>query len=410
MSMNSEKYKILELKYDSIGVPIHYFLRDGTLLFVCPKIIRGADPLCTDPSIVNEFIDSLNNRDNKDNLPIIKITKYGLFYAAIPCSENDGSFLVLGPAPSIAITDISIAQIAADHSITEVEIFSDLLFCSNRISFKQFSSMCSLEYFYEWGKLPDMNKLCQNYNAMPITNYMFDGFLVDFLFKERENVPLRVSQEGKHKLLRYITEGDCRTACRYLKHALENISEFSTDSNKLEQSRNAFIAITSIIAQAVCDAGMDSKIAWFIWNLYVSKASAAQNVYSVNKLYAVMVCDFSERALIDKNHYSNPIQKCCDYILDNLHNKITLKELAAVAGLSQHYFSEKFNSETGMTVTNFIQAERIREAKNLLSFSNYNLAEISCYLNFSSQSYFSAVFRKHTGMTPQGYRDKYNVQ
>ena len=40
----------------------------------------------------------------------------------------------------------------------------------------------------------------------------------------------------------------------------------------------------------------------------------------------------------------------------------------------------------------------------MLKYSEYNYAQISSYLAFSSQSYFIKVFKKETGYTPKEYR------
>ena len=53
---------------------------------------------------------------------------------------------------------------------------------------------------------------------------------------------------------------------------------------------------------------------------------------------------------------------------------------------------------------NYIQQEKIIEGENLLKYSEHEVATISSYLGFSSQSYFNTVFKKYTGMTPAKYR------
>ena len=58
-----------------------------------------------------------------------------------------------------------------------------------------------------------------------------------------------------------------------------------------------------------------------------------------------------------------------------------------------------------MALADFIQLQRIEEAKNLLRFSDYQISEISTFLAFSSQSYFTSVFKRHTGVTPKKYRE-----
>ena len=46
----------------------------------------------------------------------------------------------------------------------------------------------------------------------------------------------------------------------------------------------------------------------------------------------------------------------------------------------------------------------------MLIYSDFTLAVISEYLNFSTQSYFIKIFKKHTGMTPAQYRRYYREE
>ncbi|MFQ8952367.1 MAG: helix-turn-helix domain-containing protein [Oscillospiraceae bacterium] len=45
----------------------------------------------------------------------------------------------------------------------------------------------------------------------------------------------------------------------------------------------------------------------------------------------------------------------------------------------------------------------------MLLFSNYTNAQISEFLGFSNYSYFSRLFKKHTGVTPNDYRAHKNM-
>ena len=61
---------------------------------------------------------------------------------------------------------------------------------------------------------------------------------------------------------------------------------------------------------------------------------------------------------------------------------------------------DRINQRVDLMVQNGL----LEEAKNLLSFTNKSLSEISNYLCFSSQAYFQNVFKKNYGMTPLQYR------
>ena len=108
-------------------------------------------------------------------------------------------------------------------------------------------------------------------------------------------------------------------------------------------------------------------------------------------------------------HYSREIEAAVKYIHLHLHASITLEETAEAAGISASYLSRLFKKETGMSIVDYIQKERIEAACNMLTYSDYTAAQISEYLCFSTQSYFIKIFRKYTGTTPAKYK-KYKIQ
>ena len=106
--------------------------------------------------------------------------------------------------------------------------------------------------------------------------------------------------------------------------------------------------------------------------------------------------------------FSRPVVLAQDYIRAHLSERIRVSELADVVGLNESYLSTLFKRETGLSVTEYVQRERIATAKNMLKYSDYTAQQIATALGFSSQSYFTKVFRQTTGHTPTDYRRRYH--
>lgn len=99
------------------------------------------------------------------------------------------------------------------------------------------------------------------------------------------------------------------------------------------------------------------------------------------------------------------IQQVTDYINDNLAAGMTIAEMAENLGISPFYFSRLFKQSTGLAPHQYVIRCRIEQAKILLTENKLPIVEIGYRVGCSSQSNFTALFRKHVGITPKAYRE-----
>lgn len=101
---------------------------------------------------------------------------------------------------------------------------------------------------------------------------------------------------------------------------------------------------------------------------------------------------------------TNPgIHAVYQYIFENYNTKITLDNLCFLFAMNKTSLCRNFKQEFGMTVLEFINSLKIREAKSLLRSGKYSNTEISEKLGFASIHYFSRMFKIHTGLSPSDY-------
>lgn len=98
------------------------------------------------------------------------------------------------------------------------------------------------------------------------------------------------------------------------------------------------------------------------------------------------------------------IQKAISYLNQNYKNEITLKKLGEIMGYSPNHFQRVFTDVMGTSPQAYLEKLRIDHAKFLLSQNEKKLADIAYECGFSSQSYFSKIFKKHTLLTPFEFR------
>ena len=72
--------------------------------------------------------------------------------------------------------------------------------------------------------------------------------------------------------------------------------------------------------------------------------------------------------------------------------------------ISPYYLSHLFKEELDITFIEYLTRVRIEEARRLLFQTSMSIQEITQRVGYVDPSYFSRVFKKVTGMTPNRYR------
>ena len=177
-------------------------------------------------------------------------------------------------------------------------------------------------------------------------------------------------------------------------------------SDQLRQVKNTFIVTATLVSRAAIRGGMDLNDAFTLSDGYIQQAELKSSPEAIVNLQYHMIMEFTEQ--VKRLHRirtsSDLAVKVSNYIQHHLSEPIRTETLARDFFLSRTHFSTRFKEETGMTLTDFILAEKTEEAKRLLRYSDQPAAAIGDYLGFSSPGHFSRVFRKYAGMTPNEYR------
>jgi AraC-like DNA-binding protein len=100
------------------------------------------------------------------------------------------------------------------------------------------------------------------------------------------------------------------------------------------------------------------------------------------------------------------LKRVLDYIGENLCGDLSLSQLAAIAGMSPHYFAELFRRSTGCAPHQYVLRRRINFAKDRLRDTKRSVIDVGLEAGFENPSHFSRVFRKLVGISPSDFRSK----
>lgn len=109
---------------------------------------------------------------------------------------------------------------------------------------------------------------------------------------------------------------------------------------------------------------------------------------------------------IDKNYYKQliKIKRISEYIHEHYAEKITLQDIANTVHISISDCSHSFKNFIKESIFEYILHYRIRQSLYLLQDKNLSIMQIASNVGFSSNSYYSKLFKKYTKMTPKEYR------
>ncbi|MFB2598710.1 GlxA family transcriptional regulator [Herbiconiux sp. P17] len=93
-----------------------------------------------------------------------------------------------------------------------------------------------------------------------------------------------------------------------------------------------------------------------------------------------------------------------DWIRENLHEPLTLNQLALQEHTSSRSLVRNFRRRHGVSVLDWINRERVARAKVLLETTDLPVAEIAAMVGFGSHESLRRHFLKHTGKSAHAYR------
>ncbi|MFP3992426.1 AraC family transcriptional regulator [Streptomyces sp. E11-3] len=94
-----------------------------------------------------------------------------------------------------------------------------------------------------------------------------------------------------------------------------------------------------------------------------------------------------------------------DFIHANLAQRVTLAEMAAVAGVSESHFARVFRMSTGESPHRYVTQRRLEHARRELVRTSRPIADIATEAGFADQSHLTRMMRRYEGATPQALRD-----
>ncbi|SFJ84340.1 two-component system, response regulator YesN [Paenibacillus sp. UNC496MF] len=207
------------------------------------------------------------------------------------------------------------------------------------------------------------------------------------------------------KLVSTVKTGSVREAQTLIE---DGIAELKRSRVPIEtcflQMQKVVLALMNAIQEVVAhdrEASIDSQM--MLMEVYAFKTLDEIEAWLKQVVGAVMT-EIAE----NRNHFTNAqMHRAVEYIETNYaDDKMSLQDLCRHVHMSTSYFSLVFKQHTGETFVEYLTGVRIAKAKELLQATGLKFYEIAARVGYGDPNYFSILFKKRAGMTPKEYRER----
>lgn len=385
------------------GIPISLISESGALLETWP--LSNAD-ISILPGKTDEIEDFRMRKRDPDH-PLISFIEPGFLLGMIELWN--GQFILVGLVSPFQHTREDILKLVSEaiHP-AHLQRYCDQLLHQPLIPLEKLKNLMCLVSKLLGHELPAENILFVDH----VSNIKLGVSSLDrSLFENRESLEYHVPEDFTAALCAAVEAGD-RRMLEHSLYAPQTGSVGRMSLNELRQTKYSFICLAALITRAAMQGGLDSETAFSLSDLYCQRMDLLTDIAKINTLMFTMLMDFCGKVHeIQKKPAVSPlINKCLDYISVHLHEAISLDQLSDHCGLCGRSLSIRFRKEVGMGINDYIHSQKIREAEYLLANTDYSLSEITSFLNYPTQSYFTQIFRKQKQITPQQYRKTWKKQ
>lgn len=174
--------------------------------------------------------------------------------------------------------------------------------------------------------------------------------------------------------------------------------------NYLRSLKDSYIKVCAMGCYAAIEANAPYYKLLDLTDEHIRQAEKLENAFQIFELMKTTLIEFAHAVKISRvRTHCKAIRQTLDYIDAHFDEKITLELLAEHTGLSTFYLSSLIKKETGLILTDNVNAVRIEKSKKLLLDESLNVIDVAHLVGFGYQNHFSTVFKKFTGLTPSEY-------
>ncbi|MCM3800318.1 AraC family transcriptional regulator [Caldibacillus thermoamylovorans] len=223
--------------------------------------------------------------------------------------------------------------------------------------------------------------------------------------ENQKNEYLHPSYQLEQKLITAIKLGNEKEAISTLKE-INKQKRAKLANNTLRSLKNSLIGSCTIFTRAAIQGGLHPESAYNLSDVLIQEIESMNDPAKLEEFEINMIYTFIRELKNEQlPKYTNIVMQTISYIHEHILHELSLEKIAKDLYIHPSYLSNIFKKETGTTVSNYINQKKIEESKYFLLHSELSISDISNLFRFCNQSYYTALFKKYTGVTPKDFRE-----
>lgn len=257
-----------------------------------------------------------------------------------------------------------------------------------------------------WGENSDFETRYVEGAALSESTRVDDSVYLNKIMDAADLKLMEARYEAENRLMYAVSHGQTHQAQLMISHANEHVLEQRTMDN-LRNIKNYGIILNVLLRKAAEQGSVHPLHIDQLSSTMARRLEQLRTPADALKLFSTMVHKY---CLLVKNHsmknYSQLVQHVILRIDADLTADLSLKSHADFLSVNPSYLSTLFKRETGMTLTDYVNRQRVEHGIFLLNATDLLIQTIAQYCGMPDVNYFTKTFKKVTGKTPSEYRNQ----
>ena len=212
----------------------------------------------------------------------------------------------------------------------------------------------------------------------------------------------------ENRILNLVEQGDLKVLKQEIANLGSSVTPVAT-SDSLRTEKNYTIIILEKLSSLAIQVGKDILRIVHLRDFYIRKLEQQTDLIGVLDTRDSAIIHFTKELHGLAKKLQSPLIRCIvQHINLKIYEPIKVATLAREFYISESALRRNFKNEMGMTNIDYITTRKVEEAKVLLQ-SGLPISDTAKRLSYYDMSHFHRAFKKHTGITPQQFKNENTI-